>query len=45
MNNIVYKVNIPDTWFDTVQKLTKKPAKTIVFQVTENCNMACTYCY
>ena len=43
--NEIYTILSPDTWNDTIQKLTKKPALTIVFQVTENCNMACTYCY
>lgn len=40
-----YKPPKPDTWSSLVEELTGKSALTIVFQVTENCNMACTYCY
>ena len=43
--NEVYTILRPDTWDNTVQRLTGKPAYTVTFQVTENCNMACTYCY
>lgn len=45
MNNIIYKLDPPDIWADIVKRMTNKPARIIVFQVTENCNMACTYCY
>ena len=41
----MYKINPPDNWSDVIRKITGKPAITVTFQVTENCNMACTYCY
>lgn len=45
MNDIIYAITPPDRWTDVVERLTGKPCKNIVFQVTESCNMACTYCY
>lgn len=41
----IYAIKPPDIWNSVVERLTGKPALSTVFQVTENCNMSCTYCY
>ena len=35
----------PETWNEELTNLYKKPVISITFQVTEDCCMACTYCY
>ena len=35
----------PETWNEELTNLYNKPVISITFQVTENCCMACTYCY
>ena len=34
-----------DNYYEDIKKLYQKECKTITFQITENCNLACTYCY
>ena len=35
----------PETWSEVINRLYNKPVISITFQVTEDCCMACTYCY
>lgn len=43
MNN--YKILPPPEWASLVREITYKDVLSITFQVTEDCCMACTYCY
>lgn len=44
INNIEYKRDNP-SFSDQLQKLFNISPKNFTFQVTENCNLKCTYCY
>ena len=35
----------PETWNEIINRLYNKPVIYITFQITEDCCMACTYCY
>ena len=45
MSNISVLAKRPETWYEIIEKTFGKKNITITFQVTEDCCMACTYCY
>ena len=51
MNNIYYKLPRPESYNEKIERLYPEQIKNdlrvkgVTFQVTEDCCMACTYCY